>query len=113
MVKGINKDTWTVATEALSPDDSFITITQAEFMRRMQEMQMMNGMGKIPGMSDMYQVAVNSNHPLATKIVKTENEEAKTDIVKQAIDLAKLQQNLLTGEELANFIKRSEALLGA
>ena len=113
VVKGINKDTWTVATEALSPDDSFITITQAEFMRRMQEMQMMNGMGQIPGMGDAYQVAVNSNHPLATKIVKAESDDAKTDLVKQAIDLAKLQQNLLTGEELSNFIKRSEALLGA
>lgn len=113
VVKGINKETWTVATEALSPDDSFITITQAEFMRRMQEMQMMNGMGQMPGMGDMYQVAVNSNHPLATKIVKTDGEDAKADLVKQAIDLAKLQQNLLTGEELSNFIKRSEALLGA
>ncbi len=113
VVKGINKETWTVAAEPLSPDDSFITITQAEFMRRMQEMQTMNGMGQIPGMGDSYQVAVNSNHPLATKIVKAENDEAKTNLVKQAIDLAKLQQNLLTGEELSNFIKRSEELLNA
>ncbi len=113
VVKGVNKETWTVATEALSPDDSFITITQAEFMRRMQEMQMMNGMGQIPGMGDAYQVAVNSNHPLATKIVKAESDEVKADLVKQAIDLAKLQQNLLTGEELSKFIKRSEELLGA
>jgi molecular chaperone HtpG len=113
VVKGVNKETWTVATEALSPDDSFITITQPEFMRRMQEMQMMNGMGQIPGFGDSYSVAVNSNHPLATKIVKAESDEVKADLVKQAIDLAKLQQNLLTGEELSKFIKRSEELLGA
>lgn len=113
VVTGINNGSWTVDTEPLSPDDSFITITKPEFMRRMQEMQMMSGMGQIPGMGDSYQVLVNSNHSLASKIAKEENADAKTDLVKQAIDLAKLQQNLLTGEELSKFVKRSEDLLSA
>lgn len=109
---GINNDKWKVETEALSPDDHFITITKPEFERRMQEMAMMNGMGQMfGGMGDSYQVLVNSNHPLAGKIAKEENTDTKTGLVKQAIDLAKLQQSLLTGEELSNFIKRSEDLL--
>ena len=109
----LNNDKWKIETEALSPDDHFITITKPEFERRMQEMAMMNGMGQMfGGMGDSYQVLINSNHPLAGKIAKEENTDAKSGLVKQAIDLAKLQQSLLTGEELSNFIKRSEDLLG-
>lgn len=109
---GINNDKWRVETEPLSPDDHFITITKPEFERRMQEMAMMNGMGQMfGGMGDSYQVLINSNHPLAGKVAKEENTDTKTGLVKQAIDLAKLQQSLLTGEELSNFIKRSEDLL--
>ncbi|KAB2914759.1 MAG: molecular chaperone HtpG [Bacteroidetes bacterium] len=109
---GINNDKWRIESEALSPDDHFITITKPEFERRMQEMAMMNGMGQMfGGMGDSYQVLINSNHPLAGKIANEENTDAKNSLVKQAVDLAKLQQNLLTGEEMSAFIKRSEELL--
>lgn len=109
---GVNNDRWTVETEALSPDDNFITITKPEFERRMQEMAMMNGMGQLyAGMGESFKVLINSNHTLASKIAREENTDAKNHLVKQAIDLAKLQQNLLTGEELSRFIKRSEELL--
>ena len=71
------------------------------------------GMGAMyAAMGDRYNVVINSNHPLAAKIAGETDADKKTGWVKQAIDLAKLQQNLLTGEELSNFIKRSESLLG-
>ena len=89
-------------------------ITQPEFMRRMKEMQMtggggMMGMGDFP---DMYDLIVNVNHPLASKILDTEDAEARGSAVNQALDLAKLQQNLLHGEELTAFIARSYEMLG-
>ena len=90
------------------------TLSVPEFMRRMKEMQMtggggMMGMGDFP---DMYDLIVNANHPLASKILDTEDAEARSSAVNQALDLAKLQQNLLHGEELTAFIARSYEMLG-
>jgi molecular chaperone HtpG len=45
------------------------------------------------------------------KILKAENEEKKSQIAKQAYDLGLLSQNMLTGAELTNFIKRSVELV--
>jgi molecular chaperone HtpG len=50
---------------------------------------------------------VNSNATLATTILQTEDQTAKELLVKQALDLAKISQGLLKGEELTAFIKRS------
>ena len=85
-------------------------ITQPEFMRRMKEMSASGGGGGMFGMGnfpDMYNLVVNTNSEIATTILATENEEAKTNLVKQALDLAKLSQGLLKGEELTAFVKRS------
>jgi molecular chaperone HtpG len=96
----------TVSTKALSPDDQPIVITKPEFMRRMKEMQAMQGMsfGDFP---DAYNVVVNTNHPLvADKLLKAEG-DSKTDLAKYLIDLAKLNQNMLKGADLTNFINKS------
>jgi molecular chaperone HtpG len=50
----------------------------------------MFGMGNMP---DMYNLVVNTNSPLATTILNTTNQPEH--LVKQALDLAKLSQNLL------------------
>ena len=85
-----------------------LIITQPEFMRRMKEMQQtgggMFGMGNFP---EMYNLVVNTNHPLITEILNTKTEKKQERLIKQALDLAKLAQNLLKGEELTAFIKRS------
>jgi molecular chaperone HtpG len=78
-------------------------------MRRMKEMSAaggggMFGMGSMP---DMYQLVVNENHTLATKIVETQDTDAQKAMIKQAVDIAKLSMNLLKGEELTEFVKRS------
>jgi len=61
-------------------------------------------MGNMP---EMYNLVVNVNHPLTSTILNTKQEEEQTRLIKQALDLAKLSQNLLKGEELTAFIKRS------
>ena len=104
----IPKETYTVQMEAMDSAQPPLLITRPEFMRRMKEMSMhgggMFGMGNMP---DMYNVVVNTNHELSARILKNENEEEQTNLIKQAVDLAKLSQNLLQGEELTAFVKRS------
>jgi molecular chaperone HtpG len=100
--------------EDMDSDAAPLVITVPEFMRRMKEMQMTGG-GGMMGMGDfpeMYDLVVNANHPLADKILDTEDEGDRKVAVNQALDLAKLQQNLLHGEELTKFIERSYAMLG-
>lgn len=111
----INNKSMSVAIESLSPDDLPVTITMSEWMRRMKDMARtgggggMNFMGSMP---DSYNVAVNGNHAIIQKILKAEAEEQKQKLAKQAYDLALLSQNMLTGADLTNFIKRSVEMVG-
>jgi molecular chaperone HtpG len=104
----VPKENYTVQLENLDSNASPFIITQPEFMRRMKEMSAtggggMFGMGNFP---DMYNLVVNTNSELATTILNSP-EDAQKDLVKQALDLAKLSQGLLKGEELTAFVKRS------
>jgi molecular chaperone HtpG len=84
----------------------------SEFMRRMKDMAKTGGgYGFMGNMPDNYNVAINGNHSIVQKILKAENEEQKTKLAKQAYDLALLSQNMLTGAELTNFIRRSVELV--
>jgi len=51
-------------------------------------------------------LVVNANSNLASTILNS-SEDAQKDLVKQALDLAKLSQGLLKGEELTSFVKRN------
>ncbi|WKZ59355.1 MAG: molecular chaperone HtpG [Cyclobacteriaceae bacterium] len=107
--KAINNTNMTVAVEAMATDDLPVVITMSEFMRRMKDMAKMGGGGYafMGSMPDSYAVTVNGNHSIVQKILKAETEEQKTKLAKQAYDLALLSQNMLTGADLTNFIKRS------
>ncbi len=104
------KDT-VIQLEALAPEDMPVLVTLPEFMRRMQDMAASNGgfggmMGQMPNQT---QVTVNTNHPLMTKILNAKKDN-RGKLAKQAYDLALLSQNMLVGEELTNFVKRSVEL---
>ena len=89
-------------------------ITRPEFMRRMKDMNQLGGggMGSFYGnMPDMYNLVVNSNHPLIGRILSETNADVQKNLAKQAADLALLSQGLLKGEGLTNFIKRSVELI--
>lgn len=100
---------FTVQLEDLDSTDAPFTITQPEFMRRMKDMQATGGGGMfgMGGFPEMYNLVVNSNSEFANQILKTENAEEKEGLIKHALDLAKLSQNLLKGKELTDFIQRS------
>ncbi len=109
----VNNTAYTVQLEAMDSTSSPFIITVPEFMRRMKEMQAsggggMMGMGNMP---DMYNLVVNTNHELVSEILNTKTEKKQKRLISQAFDLAKLSQNLLHGEELTNFIKRSYELI--
>lgn len=106
----VDKNKFSIKLADLSEDDKPVMITQNEFMRRMGEMSAVGG-GMFGAMPEMYEVVVNSNHPLMSKILSTENDEVKNTLTGQAVDLALLSKNLLKGEKLTEFIKRSSELL--
>lgn len=104
----IPQDKFSVQLEAMDSEANPFVITQPEFMRRMKEMQQtgggMFGMGNMP---EMYNLVVNTNHELIGQILETKTQKKKERLINQALDLAKLSQNLLKGEALTEFIKRS------
>lgn len=109
----VPKQTYSVQLEAMDSNASPFIITQPEFMRRMKEMSQsggggMFGMGNMP---EMYNLVVNTNSELATNILNTADKTHQEHLVKQALDLAKLSQNLLKGEDLTAFVKRSFELI--
>lgn len=105
----INKEKFTLSFENMSESDLPFMVMQNEFMRRMKDMSALGGqqamfMGNMP---ENYNLIANANSPVFTKVLG-ETEAGKQDgVVKHLYDLALLSQNLLKGEELTSFIKRS------
>jgi molecular chaperone HtpG len=99
---------YSVKLESLDSDATPFIITQPEFMRRMKEMSQSGGGGMfgMSNMPEMYNLVVNANSELANSILEAKDEVQK-ELVKNALDLAKLSQGLLKGEELTAFVKRS------
>ncbi len=112
-ISAANNAQMTVGVESLAPDDMPVTITMSEFMRRMKDMAATGGGGGFPmmgGMPDQYNLTVNGNHSMISKILKTKKKDEGKKLAKQAYDLAMLSQNMLSGSELTDFIKRSVSL---
>ncbi|MFM9945797.1 MAG: molecular chaperone HtpG [Bacteroidia bacterium] len=105
-----DKETFKIELQSLSPDDQFITVTRNEFDRRMREMNQMGGGGMYAFMANMpekFDVTVNSNHPAINKLAEESDETKRNLSARQLADLALLAQNMLSGEKLNEFIKRS------
>ena len=172
----VDKTEFNVMTQALGENSAPVMITQSEYMRRMKEMDnIQGGMSFYGEMPDMFNLVLNSDHKLikqvlseeeiacaadivplqlsiddATKqrdalqkkqegkkeedIPTSEKDElkdvnkkldelkikkeavfagyaSKNKVVRQLIDLALLQNNMLKGEALNNFVKRSIELI--
>ena len=108
----VPQTTYTVQLEPMDSQAMPFMITQPEFMRRMKEMQQTGGGGMFGGnMPEMYNLIVNVNHPLVSQILETKTKKKQDRLIKQSVDLARLSQNLLKGEELTSFINRSFELI--
>ena len=105
-----------VKVENLGEANAPILITQSEFMRRYRDMAALGGgmnfYGELP---DSFNITVNAENPVIRKIMGETGVKALTadnTLLKQATDLALLSNGMLKGKALADFIKRSEELLG-
>lgn len=111
--KNVPVEQYSVILENLQPSDQPVVITRPEFMRRMKEMSAAGG-GQYAFMGEMkenFNVIVNTNHPLMSKILNEPDASVQGSKMKLAIDLARLSQNLLRGEEMTKFINKSIELL--
>lgn len=102
-----------VQAEDLSSESLPFMLTEPEFMRRMKDMQQTGssgimGMGAMP---DMYNLVVNTNHPLVGEILETKTEKKRKRLIQQGVDLARLSKGILKGKELADFITRSVEMI--
>lgn len=100
-------DKATVEMAALSPEDMPVMIVKPEFMRRMAEMQRMQGGGAMP-FPETFNLVVNTNHTLINeKLLNTADESEKAELVDYLYNLARLNQNMLKGSDLTSFVKKS------
>ncbi|MBC8173119.1 MAG: molecular chaperone HtpG, partial [Chitinophagales bacterium] len=100
----------TIVLNPQSPDDTPVSITKPEFMRRMKEMSYLNGMDFAASMPDQYNLVVNTNHAAIVNLIKADPER-QNETVKQLHDLALLSQGMLKGNDLSAFVKRSVGMM--
>jgi molecular chaperone HtpG len=110
--KNLSKDKFMVSFENLGESGQPMVITRPEFIRRMVEMQQSSGGGMFGGsFPESFNLIVNGNHPLVSKVLKEVDDNKKEKLTKQMTDLALLSQNMLKGQALADFVKRSVELI--
>lgn len=117
----LDKVNFSVDYKALGQSAQPIQITQNEVMRRMKDASAMQpGMSFYGDMPDNYNLVLNVDNPLISKIISEVDGKEKEDVVKyasenqnirQLIDLSLLSNGMLKGESLNNFIKRSTDLI--
>lgn len=111
-VEAVANEKNVVKTEPLSPQDPPLVIIEDEFSRRMKEMSKVSGWGGMGELPDRYEVILNSNHPIAKKLLIQQTREDKVSMAKQLYDLGRLAKNMLKGKELNDFIGRSFGYMG-
>lgn len=110
MVEGlVDAKKYSVTIDNLDASEDPVIVTMPEFMRRMKEMEATGG-GGFYGMANLpetYNLIWNANHELTKKVMEESDGEKQKALIKQANDLALLNQQLLRGEDLQKFVKRS------
>ncbi|MGB0929645.1 MAG: molecular chaperone HtpG, partial [Chitinophagales bacterium] len=106
----IGDDKVSVQVEPLSGSENPVVITKPEFMRRMKDMSNLGGQSMYGDMPEFFNVVVNANHPVVAKILEGEGEN-QAAAAKQLYDLALLQQGMLKGAALTEFVNRSVGLM--
>ena len=102
-----------VQLESLEETDAPMQVTQSEFMRRYREMAQTSGggMGFYGELPESYNLVVNINHPLISRVLSETDAEKQKALVHQLTDLALLANGLLKGEALSKFLQRSVQMI--
>jgi molecular chaperone HtpG len=101
----------TINIASLPADEMPVVISLPEFMRRMKEMAVVQGMDYMKDLPAFLEVSVNANHHLIQKLLTESDEQRKEQLALQVYDLALLSQNMLGGAALTRFINRSVNLV--
>ena len=114
--KNLAKDKLKIKLERLLSNTPAALLSISEESRRMQEMMKMYAISGIP-MGELpleESLVLNEKHPLVDYLLKHESlletEEGKL-LEEQIYDLARIQNSSLNGEEMKQFVDRSEKLL--
>ncbi len=109
----VDKQKFTVQLESLEENDAPMQVTQSEFMRRYREMAQTSGggMGFYGELPESYNLVVNINHPLISRVLNETDTEKQKELVHQLTDLALLANGLLKGEALSKFLQRSVQMI--
>lgn len=108
----LDKVNFSFDVKPLGENSTPIIITQSEYMRRMKDMaRIQPGMAFYGDMPDTMNVVLNSDHKLIKSILADAKSEGSDKVAHQLIDLALLQNGMLKGEALNNFVKRSIDLI--
>jgi len=110
--KIVDKEKYVIQVESLTESEKPVLITQSEFMRRMKEQQAVGGggMNMMGNMPEMYNLVINTNHPMITKLVESKGKK-QNQLAKQVVDLALLSHGMLKGKDLTDFVERSFELI--
>lgn len=104
------KANYSVTFESLAETDQPVLITQMEFMRRMKDMSQMGGpmsfYGELPS---TYNVVINANHPLVTRIHEEKEKKVRKELDKLNEKLKPIQDNKSEMEK-ANKDKKEEEI---
>lgn len=107
----LNEVAFDIKLESLPPQQEFISIHKNEWERRMEEYAKM---GQSMPFGDLgmkkHHLVINSNHPLAAKVL-SQDLEAQKNTIQYCLDLAMLEKNLLNGAALERFINKAKELL--
>lgn len=88
-----NGKNFIVSFEAMGETSNPVVITQNEFMRRMKDMSEMGGGASFYGsMPDSYNLIVNSNHPLISKILEKTDKKLGKEVGELRAEKSKLSE---------------------
>lgn len=112
----INKEQLKISIEPIKTQEVPAMITLSEQSRRMAEMSVMFGGGDMSMFPKEETLVVNNSNPLIKKLFNLSKDENKKDLVNDicnhVYDLAMISHGQLDADEMADFIKRSNDLLG-
>ncbi len=112
----INKEQLKISIEPIKTEEVPAMITLSEQSRRMAEMSVMFGGGDMSMFPKEETLVVNSSNPLIKKLFNLSKDENKKDLVNDicnhVYDLAMISHGQLGANEMSDFIKRSNDLLG-
>ncbi|WP_346914490.1 molecular chaperone HtpG [Clostridium sp.] len=112
----INKEELKISIEPIKTEEVPAMITLSEQSRRMAEMSVMFGGGDMSMFPKEETLVINSTNSLIKKLFNLSKDENRKDLVNDicnhVYDLAMISHGQLGADEMANFIKRSNDLLG-